>query len=160
MVEPYGFMLNNEMDDFSSPSGANVYGLRQSAKNLPESGKRPLSSMSPTIVTRDGRPILVLGASGGPRIISSVVQVLLHVLWFGDEPVEALDRPRLHHQWFPDRVDFEEGVPTKLQEVLQSRGHKTGKRLHIGVVQVIQIDDGVLKPASDLRKGGMPAGFN
>ena len=160
MVEPYGFMLNNEMDDFSSPSGANVYGLRQSAKNLPEPGKRPLSSMSPTIVTRDGRPILVLGASGGPRIISSVVQVLLHVLWFGDEPVEALDRPRLHHQWFPDRVDFEEGVPTKLQEVLQSRGHKTGKRLHIGVVQVIQIDDGVLKPASDLRKGGMPAGFN
>lgn len=160
LVEPYGFMLNNEMDDFSSPSGANIYGLRQSDKNLPENGKRPLSSMSPTIVTHDGAPVLVLGASGGPRIISSVVQVLLRVLWAGDEPIDALKRPRLHHQWMPDRVYFEAGINIRTQESLQSNGHEIMEREHIGVVQVIHIDDGMVKAACDPRKGGRPAGIH
>ena len=160
LVEPYGFILNNEMDDFSSPSGANIYGLRQSDKNLPEPGKRPLSSMSPTIVTHHGAPVLVLGASGGPRIISSVVQVLLRVLWADDEPIDALKRPRLHHQWMPDYVYFEEDFNIKIQESLQSKGHEIKERGHIGVVQVIQIDGGVMKPASDPRKGGSPAGID
>ena len=160
LVEPFGFMLNNEMDDFSSPSGVNVYGLRQSDKNLPEPGKRPLSSMSPTIVAHDGVPVLVLGASGGPRIISSVVQVLLRVLWAGDEPIEALKRPRLHHQWMPDRVYFEADINIRTQESLQSNGHEINERGHIGVVQVIHIDDGMVKPACDPRKGGRPAGIN
>ena len=160
LVEPFGFVLNNEMDDFSSPSGANAYGLRQSDKNLPDPGKRPLSSMSPTIVSQNGVPVLVLGASGGPRIISSVVQVMLHVLWSGDEPVKALERPRLHHQWLPDQVYFEEDISRKVQESLQTKGHETKVRGHIGVVQVIQIDDGVMKPASDPRKGGRPAGIH
>lgn len=160
LVEPFGFMLNNEMDDFSSPSGVNVYGLRQSSKNLPEPGKRPLSSMSPTIVAHNGAPILVLGASGGPRIISSVVQVLLNVLWFGDEPIDALERPRLHHQWLPDRIDFEPEFKTTIRKSLELKGHNAGNRGHIGVVQVIQIDGHALKPSSDPRKGGMPSGFN
>ena len=131
LVEPFGFMLNNEMDDFSSPSGVNVYGLRQSDKNLPEPGKRPLSSMSPTIVERDGTPILALGASGGPRIISSVVQVLLHILWYGDEPIEALNRTRLHHQWLPNRVYFEERTKDihcrNIFECHRTRNHRTSQ---------------------------------
>ena len=160
LVEPFGFQLNNEMDDFSSPSGVNIYGLRQSDKNLPEPGKRPLSSMSPTIVSHNGVPVLALGASGGPRIISSVVQVLLRVLWSGDEPIEALQRPRLHHQWLPDRVYFEEDIHIRTQESLKSNGHEIKERGHIGVVQVIHIDEGVMKPASDPRKGGRPAGIH
>ena len=160
LVEPFGFMLNNEMDDFSSPSGANVYGLRQSDKNLPEPGKRPLSSMSPTIVERDGTPILALGASGGPRIISSVVQVLLHILWYGDEPIEALNRTRLHHQWLPNRVYFEERTKDiSIETYLNAIGHETTERANIGVVQVIELEEGKLKPASDPRKGGKSAGY-
>ncbi len=160
LVEPYGFMLNNEMDDFSSPSGANVYGLRQSDKNLPEPGKRPLSSMSPTIVEYDGVPVLTLGASGGPRIISGVVQVLLDILWFGDEPVEALRRGRVHHQWLPDMVYIEEEYrDEEVESQLTEIGYKVKSRQNIGVVQVLQIEDGLIKPASDPRKGGKPAGI-
>jgi gamma-glutamyltranspeptidase/glutathione hydrolase len=161
LVQPYGFMLNNEMDDFSSLSGANVYGLRQSDKNLPEPGKRPLSSMSPTIVERDGVPVLALGASGGPRIISGVVQVLLNILWFGDEPVEAISRGRVHHQWLPDIVYVEkEYRDAKLESHLSCIGYQIKQRSNIGVVQVIQVEDGYMKPASDPRKGGKPAGIN
>jgi len=161
MVEPYGFMLNNEMDDFSSPTGKNAYGLQQSKKNLPEPGKRPISSMSPTIVEHDGVPILVLGASGGPRIISGVVQVLLAILWFGDEPVEALLRSRVHHQWLPDSVYVEEQYPNvTIENALEQVGYSIKKRSNIGVVQVIQREAEMLKPASDPRKGGRPAGIN
>ncbi len=155
-----GFMLNNEMDDFSSPSGANVYGLQQSDKNLPEPGKRPLSSMSPTIVERYGVPVLALGASGGPRIISSVVQVLLALLWFGDEPVEALQRARVHHQWLPDRVYVEEAYrDDELEFHFKKIGYEVNPRSNIGVVQVLQMEEGFMKPASDPRKGGKPSGI-
>lgn len=160
LVEPYGFILNNEMDDFSSPTGVNVYGLQQSDKNFPEPGKRPLSSMSPTIIEHDGVPVLALGASGGPRIISAVVQVLLRIVWFEDEPIDAITHTRVHHQWLPNRVYFEEDskdVPT--EEFLQGIGHETTERTSIGVVQVIKLKDGVMKPASDPRKGGKPAGY-
>jgi gamma-glutamyltranspeptidase/glutathione hydrolase len=160
IVTPYGFPLNNEMDDFSSPSGANVYGLRQSEKNLPEPGKRPLSSMSPTIIEQNGVPYLAIGGSGGPRIISAVVQVLLRILWFGDEPNEAVQRPRLHHQWLPNDVYFEEGNPmSSIAEQLSQKGHSWNTRKRIGVVQVILVEDGVMKPYSDRRKYGKPAGF-
>ena len=156
-----GFMLNNEMDDFSSPSGANVYGLRQSDKNLPEPGKRPLSSMSPTIVEHNGVPVLALGASGGPRIISSVVQVLIAILWFEDEPIDALQRSRVHHQWLPDKVYFEaQYKDAELESVLTEIGYEIKTRPNIGVVQVIQVEDGLMKPASDPRKGGIPAGLH
>ena len=155
-----GFMLNNEMDDFSSPTGANVYGLRQSDKNLPEPGKRPLSSMSPTIVEHNGVPILALGASGGPRIISSVVQVLLAILWFEDDPFDALQRSRVHHQWLPDRVYVESQYrDTVLESVLTEIGYEVKTRPNIGVVQVLQVEDSLIKPASDPRKGGRPAGI-
>lgn len=160
VVAPFDFMLNNEMDDFSSPSGTNVYGLRQSDKNLPAPGKRPLSSMSPTIIERGGVPYLALGASGGPRIISAVVQVLLRILWFDDAPNEAVQRTRIHHQWQPNAV-YVEGYTrqTHIVSHLRDVGHQYLSRADIGVVQVILIEDGVMKPYSDQRKGGKPAGY-
>ncbi len=160
-VPGYGFALNNELDDFTTPGRVNAYGLQQSAANLPGPGKRPLSSMSPTIVLRDGRPVLVLGASGGPRIISAVAQVLLNVAQFGDEPVVALARPRLHHQWMPKRVDLERDWDDQATVVfLEAMGHETRERGQIAVVQVIAIDaDGTQLPACDPRKGGRPAGI-
>ena len=160
-VKPFGFMLNNEMDDFSSPSGANVYGLRQSEKNLPEPGKRPLSSMSPTIIEHDGVPYLAIGASGGPRIISAVVQVLLRILWFGDEPNEAVQHHRLHHQWMPNLVRYErKNLPSHIKSHLWNLGNGGHVYNNIGVVQVILVEDGVMKPYSDRRKGGgKPAGY-
>ena len=161
LVTPFDFVLNNEMDDFSPPTGTNIYGLQQSTKNLPEVGKRPLSSMSPTIVLRDGKPIFVTGASGGPRIISGVVQVILNNVWFGDEPIAAVSRPRLHHQWMPDKVYFEELWDDKVViDAIQSKGHETTTRKTVGVVQAISIDGNVLKPASDPRKGGVASGID
>ena len=103
---------------------------------------------------------LHLAARGGPRIISAVVQVLLRVLWFGDEPIEAIRQTRLHHQWLPNRVYVEQGSKIRhIEEHLQEVGHAVRKRKNIGVVQVIQIEEGMIKPASDPRKGGKPAGF-
>ncbi len=160
IVEPYGFVLNNEMDDFSSPSGANVYGLRQSEKNYPEPGKRPLSSMSPTIIEQDGVPYLAIGASGGPRIISSVVQVLLRILWFDDEPNEAVQRHRLHHQWVPNLIYYEENnLSSRVKFHLWNMGNGGHTCNKVGVVQVILVEDGVMKPYSDRRKNGKPAGY-
>jgi len=161
LVEPYDFVLNNEMDDFSPPTGTNVYGLQQSDKNLPQAGKRPLSSMSPTIVLRDGIPIFVVGASGGPRIISGVVQVILNCVWYGDEPLEGVSRPRLHHQWKPNKLYFEESWINQLtSDSLIAKGHVIDTRTTVGVVQAIAIEGNILKPASDPRKGGVSCGFN
>jgi gamma-glutamyltranspeptidase/glutathione hydrolase len=149
------------MDDFSPPSGTNLYGLQQSNKNLPEAGKRPLSSMSPTIVLRDGKPIFVVGASGGPRIISGVVQVILNHVWFDDEPIDAVTRPRLHHQWMPDQVYFEESwTDNATVNSLKNKGHEVKTRQTVGVVQAISIENSIFKPASDPRKGGVSSGIN
>ncbi|MDP6542252.1 MAG: gamma-glutamyltransferase, partial [Phycisphaerales bacterium] len=161
LVEPFDFVLNNEMDDFSPPTGTNVYGLQQSVKNLPQAGKRPLSSMSPTIVLNNGNPTLVVGASGGPRIISGVVQVILNCVWFGDEPIEGISRARLHHQWMPDKIYFESSWNDHITlSSLQSKGHETTNRKTVGVVQAIAIEGVFLKPASDPRKGGVAAGID
>ncbi len=159
-VAPFGFMLNNEMDDFSSLSGANIYGLQQSDKNLPEPGKRPLSSMSPTIIEHDGTPFLAVGGSGGPRIISATAQVLLRILWLGEEPWQAVEHTRLHHQWMPNTVYLEEASKnSSVERHLQSIGHQTKDRKDIGVVQVLQVKDGMMMPYSDPRKGGLASGF-
>ncbi len=161
IVEPYDFVLNNEMDDFSSPNGANSYGLVQSEKNLPEHGKRPLSSMTPVIVMDGKTPVFLVGASGGPRIISSVLQVLIHRLWYGMSPSDAIALERLHHQWKPDAVYIETVNVSKLPiDSLEAKGHVIKERRDIGIVQAIAIEDGVQLPASDPRKGGKSAGLN
>lgn len=159
VAKPYGIILNNEMDDFTTAVGeANLYGLVQSNANLVAPGKRPLSSMSPTIVLKNGKPALVLGASGGPRIITSVLQVALHVI--NGKPIEeAMTELRLHHQWQPDKVFFDREPPAQLAANLEQRGHQISSKRTTGIVQAIQfLEDGTMVGASDPNKGGRPAG--
>lgn len=162
VVPEFGFCLNNEMDDFTTVSGrANAYGLVQSDKNLPAPGKRPLSSMTPTIVLdRTDIPVLLSGASGGPRIISAVAQTLLEPNPLGG--TQELDQPRLHHQWLPFEVGYEPGVPKEILAGLADRGHGLKARGTVGVAQTIrrvQTQTGwVWRAQSDPRKGGRPAG--
>lgn len=159
VAEPFGLILNNEMDDFLTvPGQANLYGLVQSRANLVGPGRRPLSSMSPTIVCREGRPVLVLGASGGPRIISSVLQVALHVMR-GRSLEEAMTALRLHHQWQPDELYFDREPPAELVATVGRYGHAVSAERKTGIVQAIRLlPDGTLIGASDPRKEGRPAG--
>jgi gamma-glutamyltranspeptidase/glutathione hydrolase len=159
-VPGFGFALNNEMDDFTTDPGApNAFGLRQSDRNLPEPGKRPLSSMSPTIVLADGEVVLIAGASGGPRIITGTLQCILNCLWFGMTPGQALDAARFHHQWMPNVLQFERRwEDRKTMRALRKLGHKTERREEVGVVQLIRIDRDGIRAACDGRKGGHPAG--
>lgn len=158
-----GFCLNNEIDDFTTRSSEpNAFGLRQSDANLPEPGKRPLSSMSPTIVLDgQGRVFAVAGASGGPRIITGTLQAVLNTLLFDDDAWTAVARPRFHHQWLPDTLRFEPGyldAHPVLQSELTERGHDLGAIPEVGVVQIIRRVEGGWQAASDPRKGGEPAG--
>ncbi len=169
-VPGFGFVLNNQMDDFTTEPGMpNAFGLVQSDRNLPAPGKRPLSSMSPTIVLdSDGAVELVVGASGGPRIITATLQVILGVLDHGMSVGEAVARPRLHHQWMPDVLEFEPGWAAGASAAadaaadpvaaMEALGHRTGRRDGVGVVQAILVREGVRRAASDPRKGGRPAG--
>ncbi|MBG84057.1 MAG: gamma-glutamyltransferase [Phycisphaerae bacterium] len=162
-VPEWGIVLNDEMDDFTTMSGkANAFGLRQSDGNLPGPGKRPISSMSPTIVMDGDRVRLLAGASGGPRIINGTLQAIIDVLLFDMTPVEALSQPRFHHQWMPDRLDFEESWSDQdVVDRLEALGYRTGTRPSVGKVQMIEVlPDGVILPASDPRKGGRPAGVD
>lgn len=157
-VDEFGFVLNNEMDDFTTRRGlANAFGLSQSDRNLPERGKRPLSSMSPTIVLDDAGVVAVCGASGGPRIITGTLQTLLNAI-AGMSAGDAVAAPRLHHQWQPDRVQLEPGA-SAWGEGLMARGHAVGERRDVGNVQLIRrAPGGGWQAASDPRKGGRPAG--
>jgi gamma-glutamyltranspeptidase/glutathione hydrolase len=105
-----GFFLNNEMDDFTTaPGKPNLFGLVQGPRNAIAPGKRPLSSMSPTIITRDGKPVMVLGSPGGARIITITLETILNLVDYGMELQEAVDAPRFHHQWLPDTLQAEPG---------------------------------------------------
>ncbi|MGL9619192.1 gamma-glutamyltransferase [Bradyrhizobium sp. U531] len=124
VAEGTGVLLNNELDDFTAAVGAsNAYGLVGFEPNLPGPGKRPLSSMSPTIVLRDGKPVLVTGSPGGSRIISSVLQVVVNVLDYKMDVAAAVAAPRLHHQWLPDEVRIERGFPDDVLLGLKAMGH-------------------------------------
>jgi gamma-glutamyltranspeptidase/glutathione hydrolase len=161
IAEPYGIPLNNQMDDFTTSAGKpNLFGLIQGEANAVGPAKRPLSSMTPTIVLKDNRPALVLGASGGPRIITSVLQVLLNVIEFDMSMEEAMTAVRLHHQWKPDEVYFDREPPAELAEWLKNAkpACKISTQRKTGVVQAIQfLDDGTFVGASDPRRGGRPA---
>jgi gamma-glutamyltranspeptidase/glutathione hydrolase len=125
VAEGTGILLNNEMDDFTSvPGQPNGFGLIQSEGNLPGPGKRPLSSMSPTIVLKDGKVVLITGTPGGSRIITAVLQVIVNVLDRGMTIADAVAAPRLHHQWMPDEVRVDRGFPPAVIEDLKGRGHK------------------------------------
>jgi gamma-glutamyltranspeptidase/glutathione hydrolase len=160
VVEPeFGIVLNNEMDDFTAlPGVPNAFGLIQSQANSIAPGKRPLSSMTPTIVVRNDRAEFVVGASGGPRIITATVQVLLNMVRFEMPPRKAVDAPRIHHQWAPDQLEIEKSqLPTA---ELNRAGHKTRIAGDHAVVQAASRDSaGRVRGASDARKGGKEAGY-
>jgi len=160
MIPGTGIVLNDQLDDFSIASGvANLYGLVQSDLNLIAPGKRPLSSMSPTIITRDGAPVMIAGGSGGPRIITGALHVILNTLYFGMRPDEAVAAPRFHHQWSPDIVRVEDELNCLSVQGFVTRGHRVSQYpSHPGIIQTIHITNGFLFGASDPRKGGKPAG--
>ena len=156
-----GIVMNNEMDDFASAVGeANAYGLMGGAPNLPGPGKRPVSSMSPTIVFDGDRPTLCIGAAGGSRIITATEQVAYDVLVRGIDPVEAIDAPRIHHQGAPDHIRTENDHPLDAHTIAQlaARGHAFEEGQYGAVVQLIRLTNDGLIAVSDPRKHGAPAG--
>lgn len=162
ILAPGGFLLNNELDDFAiQPDAPNMYGLVGSSANAIAPGKRPLSSMTPTVVrSPDGMPELVLGSPGGPRIITSVMQVVLRVLVLEQDLVAAVDAPRLHQQWSPAATWFEAsfhgGWDPDLIAALEARGHPIELvERRLGSVQAVHVDPrGVTTAYSDARRGG------
>ncbi|MCX6150229.1 MAG: gamma-glutamyltransferase [Ignavibacteriales bacterium] len=163
VVDGAGFLLNNEMDDFSSKPGVpNQFGLIGSEANSIQPGKRMLSSMSPTIVLKDGKPVLVIGSPGGSTIITVVLQVILNYIDFGMNIQEAIDAPRIHHQWLPDEIIYEDyGLSQDVIENLKILGHIFGKQTHLGLAEGIQIDNNnnIIYGASDPRGYGKAVGF-
>ncbi len=147
-----GIMLNNEMDDFSAKPGvANAYGLVGGDANAVAAGKRPLSSMMPTLVLQGGKPVLVTGSPGGARIITTVLQTVVNTIDFGMNPAEAAATPRFHHQWTPDELRIEKGFSNDTLALLRQWGHKVALKPSMGRTQTIQIRDGMLYGASDPR---------
>ncbi|QDW34474.1 gamma-glutamyltransferase [Yersinia sp. KBS0713] len=136
-----GFFLNDEMDDFTVKVGEqNMYGLVQGATNAIAPGKRPLSSMSPTLVTKDGKTFMVLGSPGGSRIITITLQTALNVIDHGMAPQEAVDAPRIHHQWLPDEVYYEQrGVSADTLNLLKNMGYKMVEQNPWGATELILV---------------------
>jgi len=149
-----GFLLNNEMDDFSAkPGEPNAYGLIGGEANKVEPGKRMLSSMSPTIVRRGGRNYLVTGSPGGSRIITTTLQVLLNVIDHNMNIQSAVSAPRIHHQWLPDEIRIEQGISPDTVRLLENKGHKVVTGSAMGAIQSILIDsDGTLHGGADPRR--------
>jgi gamma-glutamyltranspeptidase/glutathione hydrolase len=158
-----GFLLNNEMDDFATKPGTpNLFGLVQGNANAIAPGKRPLSSMTPTIVERDGHPVLVLGSPGGPRITTAVLETLANIVDFGLTPRDAVAAPRFHHQWLPDTLYYERGgLPAPVLAGLAERGHHLVEQPPWGAVELIAIGPGRhLFGVNDPRRpAGAAAGY-
>lgn len=153
-VQGAGFLLNNEMDDFSAKPGVpNAYGLIGGEANKVEPGKRMLSSMSPTIVRKDDRNFLVTGSPGGSRIITTTLQVIMNVIDHGMNIQTAVSAPRIHHQWLPDEIRIEQGINPDTVRLLESRGHKVVSKSAMGAIQSIMIgEDGTLYGGADPRR--------
>jgi gamma-glutamyltranspeptidase/glutathione hydrolase len=153
-----GFLLNDEMDDFAvKPGAANLFGLVQGAANAIAPGKRPLSSMTPTIVEQDGRPVFVLGSPGGPRIITAVLETLMNLVDFHMTPDDAVAAARFHHQYLPDTLFYEKaGLSPETQSALAAMGYSLKEQSPWSAVELIVIGaDGKLTGVSDRRR---PAG--
>ncbi len=149
-----GFLLNNEMDDFSAKAGMpNAYGLIGHEANEIESGKRPLSSMTPTIVLEDGKAWFATGSPGGSRIITTVLQMIVNVIDHGMNIAEAEAAPRMHHQWLPDVLQLESGFSPDTIRILESRGHDiAATQWSMGSLQTVAWKDGVFRGSSDPRR--------
>jgi len=154
MVDGGGFLLNNEMDDFSSKPGVpNMFGLVGKEANAIRPGKRMLSSMTPTIVDKDGELFMVLGAPGGSTIITAVLQTFLNVVDYGMPLFEAVEAPRFHHQWLPDRIVVEKGsISAPVRDSLTAMGHTLHEITYMAKIKAIQrLPDGTLVAAADPR---------
>jgi gamma-glutamyltranspeptidase/glutathione hydrolase len=161
VVEGAGFLLNNEMDDFSAKPGvANQFGLTGSEANKIEPNKRMLSSMTPTIVLKNDKPVLILGSPGGSTIPTSVLQVILNYIVFGMNIQAAVNSPRIHHQWLPDKIDYEnQALSMDVKENLQKRGHTIGDKRILGRVEAIAIEGDFIFGATDPRGFGAAIGY-
>jgi gamma-glutamyltranspeptidase/glutathione hydrolase len=161
-AEGLGFLLNDEMDDFTLKQGVpNIYGLIQGPANAIAADKRPLSSMTPTIVLKDGKLFLVLGTPGGATIISSVANFLMGVVDFGLDIQEAVNAPRFHHQWLPDQIRVEDRLSPDTMNLLRSKGHKLDVKHFWGDGECIMVDPqtGERLGASDGRNNGKAVGY-
>ncbi len=158
-----GFLLNDEMDDFTTQPGVPnaLFGLIQSDANAIAPGHRPLSSMSPTILLKDGKLSFVTGSPGGPTIISAVLLTVINWMRLGMDAQAAINAPRFHHQWMPDRVFMEQQFPATIEQGLNAMGHATKRRGHIGLVNAIGIDSktGERLGAADPRDEGSAVGY-
>jgi gamma-glutamyltranspeptidase/glutathione hydrolase len=172
-----GFLLNDEMDDFTTQPGVPnaLYGLVQSEANAIAPGHRPLSSMTPTILLRDGKLSFVTGSPGGPTIISATLLSIINWMALGMNAQAAINAPRFHHQWMPDRIRMEAEFPESMEQALQARGHQVERgwyetpslgheakwRKHMGLVNAIGIDaqTGERQGAADPRDAGSAVGY-
>jgi gamma-glutamyltranspeptidase/glutathione hydrolase len=157
-----GVLLNNEMDDFTAkPGTANAFGLVGFEPNLPAPGKRPLSSMTPTILLKDGQPVLVTGSPGGSRIITAVLQQIVNIVDLGMDVAASIDAPRLHHQWQPDEVVVEPMVPSAMRQALEQRGHRVVVRRPATEINAIAADGagGWIGAADTRTRGALAAGY-
>lgn len=155
VAEGTGVLMNNEMDDFSAKPGVpNAFGLVGGDANAVQAGKRPLSSMTPTIVLKDGQTWLVTGSPGGARIITTVLQVIMNMVDHGMNVAEASTAPRVHHQWLPDELRVEEGISPDTLRLLAAKGHVIAEKPVMGSTQSIMRDpaSGALLGASDPRR--------
>jgi gamma-glutamyltranspeptidase / glutathione hydrolase len=160
-VQGAGFLLNNEMDDFSVKPGApNLYGAIGGEANAIEPGKRMLSSMSPTIVLKNDKPVIVAGTPGGTTIPTSVFQMLVYILDYKVKTADAVNFPKFHHQWLPDRIDVEPNFPDATIKSLEKMGYNVVKREHIGRSEVIKVlGNGKFEAVADSRGDDSAEGY-
>ena len=160
-VDGAGFLLNNEMDDFSAQPGTpNMFGLLGGEANAIEPGKRMLSSMTPIIVSKDGQVKMIAGAAGGPRIITATLQNVLNVLLFDMNAQQANAAPRIHHQWYPDRLLFDPmSLSADTQALLRAKGHELGQTTLARVHSIVVDSQGRLTGGVDPRGDGYAAGY-
>ncbi|MFM2139036.1 MAG: gamma-glutamyltransferase, partial [Bacteroidota bacterium] len=157
-----GFFLNDEMDDFSiSPGVPNMYGAIGGEANSIQAGKRMLSSMTPTLVLKDGKPHIVIGTPGGTTIPTQIYQTLLNLLEFGLSTEDAVYKPKFHHQWMPDELVTEKGFSSAVLSILKRMGYPTGKeRGGIGRTEIIRVrPDGKIEAVADFRGDDSAAGY-
>lgn len=159
-VPGLGFLLNNNMDNFAAnPGKTNQYGLRQGEANAIQPGKRPVGSMTPTILLRDGKLFMIVGTPGGPTIVNAVLQALVNVTDFGMNAQDAVAVPRFHHQWYPDKLFMEAGFSPDTLALLRARGHHIEIKPSNNDVNMILVDGPWIQGAVDPRREGKAAGL-
>ncbi len=148
-----GFLLNNEMDDFAAKPGVpNAFGLLGGEANAVQPAKRPLSSMTPTLVFKEGKPFLATGSPGGSRIITAVLQLLVNVIDHGMNIADATHMPRIHHQWLPDKLQYERQINPDSLRILAGRGHNLARSNALGALETLMYANGVFYGCSDPRR--------